>query len=61
MRHWALLVALMLGGCTPDPQSLSAIQARGTLNVATINGQTTSYLGAHGPQGAQYSDRNSVV
>ena len=55
MRHWALLVALMLVGCTPDPQSLAAIQARGTLNVATINGPTTYYLGAHGPQGAQYS------
>ena len=55
MRYWALLVAMMLVGCTPDPQSLAAIQARGTLNVATLNGPTTYYLGAHGPQGAQYS------
>ena len=54
-RCGLLSAALLLVGCSPDPQSLEAIIARGTLNVATINGPTTFYQGAHGPQGAQYS------
>lgn len=52
----ALLAAATLGGlagCEPA-SSVALIRERGVLVVATLNGPTTYYEGAHGPQGAEY-------
>ncbi|MET0291766.1 MAG: membrane-bound lytic murein transglycosylase MltF [Steroidobacteraceae bacterium] len=58
MRNAALamvLLATLLGvsGCS-DPSAVARIRARGVLTVATINGPTTYYQGAHESQGAEY-------
>ena len=53
-RMLAVLTAILLAGCGRSPSNLEAVLERGSLNVATLNGPTTYYLGAHGPQGAEY-------
>lgn len=52
----AALVTLAVaagGGCS-DPSSVARIRERGVLAVASLNGPTTFYQGAHGPQGAEF-------
>lgn len=57
MRAWsaALLVLATAAqtGCT-DSSAVARIRQRGVLAVASLNGPTTYYQGAHGPQGAEY-------
>jgi membrane-bound lytic murein transglycosylase F len=48
------LAAALLVGCGPSPGTLAGVRERGALTVAVLNGPTTYYEGAHGPQGAQY-------
>jgi membrane-bound lytic murein transglycosylase F len=48
-----VMAALAAAGCS-DSSSLASIRARGVLAVATVNGPTTYYQGAHGPQGAEF-------
>ena len=55
----ALWSACLLGyacltTCSPRPSLLEAIQASGSLKVATINAPTTYYVGASGPTGFDY-------
>ncbi|MCX7037292.1 MAG: membrane-bound lytic murein transglycosylase MltF [Proteobacteria bacterium] len=50
----ALLAALWAAEGHRLP-NLRDILSRKALNVATLNGPTTYYLGAHGPQGQEYS------
>jgi len=50
----ALAVVFSLAGCSPEPNGLSQLRARGELRVATVNEPTAYYLGAHGPQGYEY-------
>jgi membrane-bound lytic murein transglycosylase F len=53
----ALAVALGLSACEPEPPAklLDTIRARGELRVATLNGPTAYYIGAHGPQGLEFA------
>ena len=50
----ALLAALWAAYGHPLP-ALQDILSRKSLNVATLNGPTSYYLGAHGPQGPEYA------
>jgi membrane-bound lytic murein transglycosylase F len=57
MRHGvALLMALLLAACESGTMSTQtpSVQERGELRVATLNGPTSYYLGAHGPEGLEY-------
>ncbi|MBK7249581.1 MAG: membrane-bound lytic murein transglycosylase MltF [Gammaproteobacteria bacterium] len=51
-----VVVAAGLAGCThpPAPDVLERIRERGELRVATINGPTSYYVGAHGPEGLEF-------
>jgi membrane-bound lytic murein transglycosylase F len=52
----AALLAMAAGGLAgcDSRSTVARIRARGTLTVATLNGPTTYYQGAHGPQGAEF-------
>lgn len=52
-----LLLSTGLAACTrtPEPNALERIRERGELRVATLNGPATYYLGAHGPEGLEYT------
>jgi membrane-bound lytic murein transglycosylase F len=50
----ALLALLGAMAACSDPSSVARIRERGVLAVATLNGPTTYYQGAHGPQGAEF-------
>lgn len=45
---------LLLAGCGATKPTLEQIRERGVLRVVTLNGPTTWYQGAHGPQGPQF-------
>ncbi len=50
----SLLPLALLAGCARIPVGLQDILDRRVLNVVTLNGPTTYYEGAHGPQGAEF-------
>jgi membrane-bound lytic murein transglycosylase F len=56
-RPVVLIIAIMTLatslGCS-DRSAVARIRERGVLLVATVNGPTTYYQGAHGPQGAEF-------
>jgi membrane-bound lytic murein transglycosylase F len=56
-RRIGLLIAsaAVLASCAPPPPTPERIQARRELRVGTLNLPTTYYLGAHGPEGLEYS------
>lgn len=47
----------LLAACSrvPAPDALETIHKRGELRVATINGPVSYYLGAHGPEGLEFT------
>ena len=45
---------LALSGCSRGAGALSEIRERGELRVATLNGPTTYFIGAEGPEGPEY-------
>ncbi len=49
-----LMAVLAAGVACSDSSSVARIRARGVLTVATVNGPTTYYQGAHEAQGAEY-------
>jgi len=51
----ALFAAALLGTCAPRPGVLEQARELGVLRVATRNGPTSYYLGAHGPEGPEYA------
>jgi len=61
MRQWrtalaaalTILAAVCVAGCSDSP-AVARIRERGVLAVASVNGPTTFYQGAHGPQGAEF-------
>ena len=50
----ALAAVLLMAGCTPEPQGLEAIRARGELRVVTVNSPTSYYLGTYGAEGLEF-------
>jgi len=47
-------LALTIAGCARGPGVLGEIRERGELRVATLNGPTTYFIGAEGPEGPEY-------
>ncbi len=49
-----LILAGVLGTCSPTASQLEQVQARGVLRMATVNSPTTYYQGRDGPTGFEY-------
>jgi peptidoglycan lytic transglycosylase F len=49
-----VLLAAASGAACSDSSAVARIRERGVLQVATLNGPTTYYQGAHGAQGAEF-------
>jgi len=49
-----LIVALLLGTCSPHLTLLEQVQREGTLTVVTRNAPTSYYIGPEGPVGPEY-------
>jgi len=47
-------IALFVAGCGLGTGALEEIRQRGELRVATLNGPTTYFIGAEGPEGPEY-------
>lgn len=49
-----IILALLLGTCSEQPNRLAQVKQAGVLRVATRNSATTYYQGPHGPTGLEY-------